>query len=617
MSQPIKPMFAGLAALLVVAVPRLAWASPPATEEAVEEAAEQGAGFFTAQWWNERVGALMSDDLLRTGLQLLLGLLLFIGGWLVAKLVAWVVFRILCKTDLDDKLAEKLGVRMLLEDRDERRDPDALERGVAKVVFYLLMALVVVGVLDFAGLEQAAGPIQGLVDTVIQALPLIGKAILILIVAYFAGLILRKIVIKAIDLARIDKRFAELDETPAEAAAVAETEAEVAARVEPAPRPFSQTAGQVVFWLVMIMGLAGAFDALQIRAISEPLSHAIDSLVSLLPALGVAALIVIGGWILAKIARIVITRALESLGFDRLVAKIRLRGLFGTMTPSAVVGWLVMAFIVIETVIAALDSVGLATLSDPMTDMMGQFWELLPALLVSILFVVVGVFVGRLLRGITQKTLESVGLDRLMTRLGFEFGKIAERDDDLGKASGLVGFVVQAVVVLLAIVQGLNNLDLHTWARYVDAFLVFAVTRAAVALVVVVLGFALGNYVRDLVEARQRGEQPEPTVEDERERSPVWLAEFARYAVLVFAFTMAVHQLGVAADFVLLSFALLFGALCLAGALAFGLGSREIATEIVRERYRKAKQGGGSSGPGAGSRFGSPLTKAPTKPPTK
>jgi hypothetical protein len=86
--------------------------------------------------------------------------------------------------------------------------------------------------------------------------------------------------------------------------------------------------------------------------------------------------------------------------------------------------------------------------------------------------------------------------------------------------------------------------------------------------------------------------------------------------VLVFAFTMAVHQLGVAEDFVLITFALLFGALCLAGALAFGLGSRELAGEIVRERYKKAKQDassapkpGGSPSAGSSGLFGKPPAK--------
>jgi hypothetical protein len=609
MFRQFNSIFAGLAAALALAAPRLALAAPPPQPEQVEQVEQVSKpAALTVQWWQDTLGALLSQDVLSMGLHLLLGVLLFLAGWLVAKLLSWFVFRALCKTELDNKLAEKLGLGLLLEDDDTKRAPNALERGIAQAVFYLAMALVVVGVLDFAGLEQAAGPIQGFVDTVVQALPLVGKAILILAVATIAGLILRKVVTKALNLARVDTRFAALD-SPAQG------EADEAAD---AAKPFSQTAGQVVFWLVMILGLAGAFDALEIDAISAPLTNAINTALALLPAIGIAALIGAGGWVLAKIARTVVTRALESLGFDKLVAKLRLDGLFGSSSPSKVAGWLVAAFILVQAAIAALDRLGLETLSAPMTDMMAQFWALLPALLVSILFVVLGVFVGRLLRGITQKTLAGVGFDRLMAKLGF--GQIAERDDDLAKPSGLVGFVVQAGVVLLAVVQGLTNLGLHAWASYLDAFLVFAVTRVAVAMVIVGIGFTVGNYVRDMIEARQRGEQPSQPVipvtpvtpatpgTDAVAPSPVWMAEFARVAVLVFAFTMAVHQLGVAEDFVLLSFGLLFGALCLAGSLAVGLGSRELAGEIVRERYRKAKASSGTQAPG-GSLFDKPLGK--------
>jgi hypothetical protein len=367
-----------------------------------------------------------------------------------------------------------------------------------------------------------------------------------------------------------------------------------------------------VFWLVMMLGLAGAFDALQIEAISGPLSNVINTLLGLLPTVGIAALIVLGGFVLSKVVRAIVTSALASMGFDNLITKFKLQPLFGGSTPSKVVGWLVSALIIVQAVIAALHQVGLETLSRPLTDMVAQFWDLLPSLAVSAVFIVLGVFAGRLLRGIVHKALVGLGFDRLMERLGF--GQIAERDDDLAKPAGLVAFVVQVGVVLLAIAQALANLRLETWASYVDAFLRFAVTRAAVAMLIVGVGFMIGNYVRDLIEARQRKQRPVPDA-PEGEQEPVWLAEFSRYAVLVFAFTMAVHQLGVAEDFVLLSFALAFGGLCLAGALAFGLGSRDLAGEIVRERYRKAKQNTPPAAPTSpGSPFGGAV-KPPVKPP--
>ncbi len=569
------PRLAGLAALLSASLPALALAAPPPAGPPPYKAPPPAQTGQLQAW----LDSVLSEDMRAMGLKLLLGLLLFIVGWMIAKAISWGIYRLLCKTELDNKLAKQLGVTMLLEETGGTRQPEALERAVASVVFWLLMMLVIVGVLEYAGLEQVAAPIQGLVDTVIQALPLLGKAVLILVVAYFAGAILRLFVRKAINVMRIDARFAELDREPIAEGEEPKTEAEKSL----VKKPFSESAGQVVFWLVMVFGLAGALDALQIEALSGPLSNAIDSLMALLPAIGIAALIGLGGYVLAKIVRTITANLLESLGFDRLVARFNLTSLFGSSTPSKVAGWLAMAFVLLQTAIAALARLGLETLSGPLTGMMERFWTILPALFVSVLFVIVGTFVGRLLRGIVAKTLESVGFDRLMDKIGF--GKIATREDELGKPSGLVGFVVQVTVILLAVVQGLNNLALSTWAGYVDAFLQFSVTRAAVALIIVAVGFGVGNYVRDLIHARTA---PESDTEIPR---PVWLAEFARSVVLVFAFTAAIHQLGVAEDFVLLSFALLFGGLCLAAALAFGLGSREVAGEIVRERWNKAKKG--------------------------
>lgn len=577
-----------IAATLASFAPGLALAAPPVPPPPVVEQAPSA-----ALGWTELLQTMVSDEVVQMGWRVALGILIFIGGWLLAKFFAWIVFRMLVATELDNKLAKTLGVTMLLEEQGSKAPADALERGVAKVVYWLLMALVIVGVLEFAGLQQAAGPIQRLVDTVIQAIPLLAKAALILVVAYVAASILRLVVRKFVNLLRFDQRFAELDEPEAPAEGPAEASRD-AAPAEARPS-FSESASQVVFWLVMVLGFAGALDALRIEALSIPLSNAINTLISLLPMIAVAALIGVGGWVLSRIARAVVTNLLQALRFDELVARVRLAGLFGSSTPSKVAGWLAMAFVLIQTAIAVFHQLGLDTLSQPLTAMMAQFWAILPALTVSVLFVILGVFLGRLLRAIVSKTLTNIGFDRLMTKIGV--GKIAEREDELGTPSGLAGFVVQVAVILLALVQGLHNLQLGTWAGYVDALLVFAVTRAFAALVIVVLGFALGNYVRDLIRARQA-----PEVDGAGtaiEFRPMWIAEFARSAVLVFAFTMAVQQLGVAQNFVLASFALLFGGLCLAAALAFGLGGREVAGEIVRERWNKANKPGSGTAPRA------------------
>ncbi len=61
----------------------------------------------------------------------------------------------------------------------------------------------------------------------------------------------------------------------------------------------------------------------------------------------------------------------------------------------------------------------------------------------------------------------------------------------------------------------------------------------------------------------------------------------AAAGVILLAVFMAVQELGIATDIVTTAFAILFGAVALALALAFGLGNRELAAEITRQWYER------------------------------
>ena len=65
-----------------------------------------------------------------------------------------------------------------------------------------------------------------------------------------------------------------------------------------------------------------------------------------------------------------------------------------------------------------------------------------------------------------------------------------------------------------------------------------------------------------------------------------YLARAAHWGVLLFAVAMAVTHLGIAKEMVLVAFGITFGGLILSLALAFGLGGRGLAREILERRLR-------------------------------
>jgi hypothetical protein len=96
------------------------------------------------------------------------------------------------------------------------------------------------------------------------------------------------------------------------------------------------------------------------------------------------------------------------------------------------------------------------------------------------------------------------------------------------------------------------------------------------AIVIIIVGIVLGGFVGGLIMASAGGLHGGPT-----------LARVGRGGVIVLAVFMALQELGIATDIVTTAFAILFGAVALAMALAFGLGNRELAGEVTRSWYQR------------------------------
>jgi hypothetical protein len=96
------------------------------------------------------------------------------------------------------------------------------------------------------------------------------------------------------------------------------------------------------------------------------------------------------------------------------------------------------------------------------------------------------------------------------------------------------------------------------------------------AVIVLVLGILLGEFVKDLVLASAGSLAVAPT-----------LARAGKAAVILLSVFMALNQLEIAEDIVLVFFIAVVGAAALAAGIAFGLGGRDVAAEIAREWYER------------------------------
>ena len=102
--------------------------------------------------------------------------------------------------------------------------------------------------------------------------------------------------------------------------------------------------------------------------------------------------------------------------------------------------------------------------------------------------------------------------------------------------------------------------------------------RLIYGFILLIVGIVLGSFVGGLIMASAGGLHGGPT-----------LSRVGKGGVIVLAVFMALQELGVASEIVTTAFAILFGAIALAIALAFGLGNRDLAGEVNREWYERYK----------------------------
>ena len=185
-----------------------------------------------------------------------------------------------------------------------------------------------------------------------------------------------------------------------------------------------------------------------------------------------------------------------------------------------------------------------------------------PRLVAATIIFAAGFVVSLLARRAIRRLLAWLRFDRLSLRTGAsEMLRLA----DMPTAEVLIAKVVFWMVWIGFIVSAVDTLHLRPVQGLVNEFFRF-VPRFLVALLVLTLGFLVGNFLwRATLLASVNAGLPGARL----------LSGALRILVIAIGVVMALEQLGLATAVVLTAFAIMFGALMLGLAIAFGLGGRE------------------------------------------
>jgi len=496
--------------------------------------------------------------------RLLGAVLILLAGWLIAASVAAVTRGILNRTQIDNRIAA--GV----VGREDNQLPK-VETLISNLVFWGILLLTLVAVLDTLELRVASQPLNTFLNQIGDFLPRLVGALIFAGVAWLVASVVKLITIRGLQALRIDERL-----SPPEDGGTTQNQL-----------PLSNTIGNALYWFIFLLFLIPILDTLGLQRALQPVERLVTEILAILPNVLGAIIIGVVGWFIATIVQRIVTNLLAATGIDNLGTRLGLSRTEGTQPLSRIIGTIVYVLILIPVAIAALNTLQIAAISVPAIAMLQQVLNVLPAIFTAIAILILAYFLGRFVADLVTNILTSIGFNNILSVLGISPPPrriVIPAEEPTAPTppsrtpSEIAGIIVLVGIMLFATVAAVNILNIPALTMLVTGIVV-VLGRILAGVIIFAIGLYLANLAFNIITSSGN---PQARI----------LGQVTRIAIITLVTAMALQQIGVAPDIVNLAFGLLLGAIAVAIALAFGLGSRDLAREQVQQWLESFKNRG-------------------------
>ena len=255
--------------------------------------------FFLVAFFNRLNLTAVSQPLntflnqIATFLPKLAGALIWLGiAWVLATVAKLAVSRVMRTFSVDERLNQEVGTAPT-----ER--PLLLSDTVANALYWFIFLLFLPLILEALQLQQALLPVNNLLNQILAAIPKILEAVLIGFVGWLLAQVVRRIVTNLLAAAGADSLGARFG--------ISRTSG---------GQSLSWIVGTIVYVLILIPTAIAALNALDIQAISQPAIAMLNDILSAVPKIFTAALILAVAYILGRWVGDLVTNILTGIGFN-------------------------------------------------------------------------------------------------------------------------------------------------------------------------------------------------------------------------------------------------------------------------------------------------------------
>jgi len=212
--------------------------------------------------------------------------------------------------------------------------------------------------------------------------------------------------------------------------------------------------------------------------------------------------------------------------------------------------------------------------SDSWTSIWDRFINFLPNLIGAAIIIIVGWLVGIIVALIIDRLFRIIGLQTLFEKAKVE--DILKKGNIEKDSTALLSSGAKWIIYLVAFIAAANTLKLPDVANFLNAILAFLPSAVAAGLILLI-GLVLAHFLSNVVKGSLMA-------------AGLAMAEavalIVRYTIIIFAFLAALSQVGLAQNMISTLFLGVIAFLAIAGGLAFGLGGKDAAQDLI-DKVRK------------------------------
>ncbi len=262
------------------------------------------------------------------------------------------------KFNIDDRVGSKL-------DAGERVD-FSVTKSLSEITYGVVFLLFLPSILTGLGLEKLSEPFEPFINGLGSFVPKLLAAALIIGIGWFVARVIKHILENFLLSTGVDNVLKKYGSE------------QVFGSLK-----ISKIVPTVIYAIFVVTIVIKGFEKLELGKITEPIDNILNQVISSLPQVALAILIVLAGFYVGSLVAKFISDILKEMGFNNIFQKLGISEIrTGTKTPSELVGSLAHYSIIIILLIQALEKIGLESVSGVISSIVERVGDVLLGLVV-------------------------------------------------------------------------------------------------------------------------------------------------------------------------------------------------------------------------------------------